>query len=93
MLLGYLLDYSDYWTQAATEQELKESLADIYKELNNGTIPNVRRLAELEVSWNRETWLSALKIQDVFLCATVANMTGIKIQEREYHSLFPDIEK
>jgi hypothetical protein len=50
MLLGYLQDYPDYWTQAETDQELKENLADIYKDLTNGAIPNVRRLAELEVS-------------------------------------------
>jgi predicted RNase H-like HicB family nuclease len=50
MLLGYLQDYPDYWTQAETDQELKANLAEIYKELTNGTISNVRRLAELEVS-------------------------------------------
>jgi predicted RNase H-like HicB family nuclease len=50
MLLGYLQDYPDYWTQAETDQELKENLADIYKELTNGAILNVRRLAEFEVS-------------------------------------------
>lgn len=50
MLIGYLLDYPDYWTQAETEQELKENLSEIYKELTNGVISNVRRLAELEVS-------------------------------------------
>jgi hypothetical protein len=50
MLIGYLLDYPDYWTQAVTDQELKENLADIYEDLTNGAIPNVRKLAELEVS-------------------------------------------
>ncbi len=47
--LGYLEEYPDYWTQAETENELKDNLTDIYKELTNGTIPNVRRVAELEV--------------------------------------------
>jgi predicted RNase H-like HicB family nuclease len=50
MWLGYLEEYPDYWTQAETENELKENLADIYKELTSGTIPSVRRVAELEVS-------------------------------------------
>lgn len=50
MWLGYLEEYPDYWTQAETEDELKENLVDLYKELISGTISNVRRLAELEVS-------------------------------------------
>jgi predicted RNase H-like HicB family nuclease len=50
MWLGYLEEYPDYWTQAETESELKENLADLYKELTSETIPNVRRVAELEVS-------------------------------------------
>jgi predicted RNase H-like HicB family nuclease len=50
MWLGYLEEYPDYWTQAETESELKENLADIYKELTSGLISNIRRVAELEVS-------------------------------------------
>ncbi len=50
MWLGYLEEYPDYWTQAETEDELKENLTDIYQELTSGTISNVRRVAELEVS-------------------------------------------
>jgi predicted RNase H-like HicB family nuclease len=50
MWLGYLEDYPDYWTQGQTEQELRENLADIFKELTSGTIPNVRKRAELEVA-------------------------------------------
>ena len=50
MWLGYLEDYPDYWTQGETEAELKENLLDIYQELTAGTIPNVRKVAELEVS-------------------------------------------
>ncbi|MEH1792094.1 MAG: hypothetical protein V7L17_05305 [Nostoc sp.] len=41
MWLGYLQEYPDYWTQAETENELKENLTDIYKELTSRTIPNV----------------------------------------------------
>ena len=50
MWLGYLEEYPDYWTQGETEEELKENLLDIYQELTDGIIPNVRKVAELEVS-------------------------------------------
>lgn len=50
MWLGYLEEYPDYWTQGETEEDLKENLLDIYQELTGGTIPNVRKVAELEVS-------------------------------------------
>ena len=48
--LGFLEDYPDYWTQGQTEEELRENLTDIFKELTSGTIPNVRKRAELEVA-------------------------------------------
>ena len=48
--LGYLEEYPDYWTQGETEEELKENLLDIYQELTDGKIPNIRKVAELEVS-------------------------------------------
>ena len=48
--LGYLEEYPDYWTQGETEKELKENLLDIYQELTDDIIPNVRKVAELEVS-------------------------------------------
>jgi predicted RNase H-like HicB family nuclease len=47
--LGYLEEFPDYWTQGKTQDELKENLVDLYKELNSGTIPNVLRVAELEI--------------------------------------------
>lgn len=50
MWLGYLEEFPDYWTQGETEEELKESLIDLYKELSSGTIPNVLRVAELEIA-------------------------------------------
>ncbi len=50
MWLGYLEEYPDYWTQGETEEDLKENLLDIYQELTSGTIPNIRKVAELEVS-------------------------------------------
>jgi predicted RNase H-like HicB family nuclease len=50
MWLGYLEDYPDYWTQGESETELRENLLDLYKDLNGGMIPNVRKVAELEIS-------------------------------------------
>jgi len=47
--LGYLEEFPDYWTQGTTQDELKENLIDLYKELSSGTIPNVLRVAELEI--------------------------------------------
>ena len=50
MWIGYLEEYPDYMTQGETFEELKENLADIYKEITSGTIPCVRKVAELEVA-------------------------------------------
>jgi len=50
MWLGYLEEYPDYWTQGETIEELEENLRDIYRELTSGSIPCVRRVAELEVA-------------------------------------------
>jgi predicted RNase H-like HicB family nuclease len=50
MWLGYLEEYPDYWTQGETEEELKENLADIYKEVTSGNLPSIRKVAELEVA-------------------------------------------
>ncbi|MBW4612915.1 MAG: hypothetical protein KME21_06460 [Desmonostoc vinosum HA7617-LM4] len=44
MWLGYLEEYPDYWTQAETEEELKENLIDIYKELTSGVIPKLKNI-------------------------------------------------
>ncbi|MGK7933957.1 MAG: type II toxin-antitoxin system HicB family antitoxin [Microcystaceae cyanobacterium] len=38
MILGYLEDYPDYWTQGESLDELKENLQDIYKDLTSGVI-------------------------------------------------------
>jgi predicted RNase H-like HicB family nuclease len=48
--LGYLEEFPDYWTQGETEDELKEHLVDLYKELTSGTIPNIRKMAELNIA-------------------------------------------
>ena len=50
MWLGYLEEYPDYWTQGESLQELRENLKDIFQELSSGSIPGVRRVAELEIA-------------------------------------------
>lgn len=50
MWLGYLEDYPDYMTQGETLTELEENLKDIFKELTSGNIPQVRKMAELELA-------------------------------------------
>ena len=49
MWLGYLEEYPDYRTQGESLEELKENLKDIYQELTSGSVPCVRKVAELEV--------------------------------------------
>jgi predicted RNase H-like HicB family nuclease len=50
MWIGYVEEFPDYWTQGETREELEENLRDIVKELTSGTIPCVRKVAELEVA-------------------------------------------
>ena len=50
MWLGHLEEYPDYWTQGESLQELRENLKDIFQELSSGSIPGVRRVAELEIA-------------------------------------------
>jgi predicted RNase H-like HicB family nuclease len=50
MWLGYPEEFPDYRTQAETLEELQENLKDLYEELTSGTIPEVRRVAELQLS-------------------------------------------
>ena len=50
MWIGYLEEYPDYLTQGETKDELEENLKDILKEVTSGTIPHVRRVAELQVA-------------------------------------------
>ena len=47
--LGYLEEFPDSWTQGETVDELKEHLRDLYEDLSQHRIPEVRRAAELEV--------------------------------------------
>lgn len=47
--VGFLLEYPDYLTQGKTLEELRDHLADLYKELTSGEILGVRRVGELDV--------------------------------------------
>ncbi len=50
MWLGYLEEFPDCLTQGESLAELEENLRDIYADVTNGAIPNVRRRAELAVA-------------------------------------------
>jgi predicted RNase H-like HicB family nuclease len=50
MWLGYLEQFPDYWTQGESQDELRENLVELYKEVNSGDIPKVRRVGELEIA-------------------------------------------
>jgi hypothetical protein len=47
--LGYLEDFPEYWTQGDTFEELAEHLRDLYADLSDERIPDVRKTTELEV--------------------------------------------
>jgi hypothetical protein len=48
--LGYFEEYPDYRTQGESLEDLQEHLKDLYRDLDSGEIPGVRRAAELTVS-------------------------------------------
>ena len=50
MWLGYPDEFPDYVTQGASLDELIENLKDIYEDLSGGSIPAVRRVAELQLT-------------------------------------------
>ena len=50
MWLGYFEEFPDYMTQGESLEDLQENLRDIYHDLNSGSIPAVRRSAELAIA-------------------------------------------
>ena len=48
--LGHLEAYPDYVTQGESLDDLKEHLADLYRELDGGLIPGVKHRDELIIS-------------------------------------------
>ncbi len=45
--LGYFEEFPDYMTQGQSLEDLREHLADLYRDLTSGEIPGIRRVAEL----------------------------------------------
>ena len=48
--LGYLQDYPDYWTQGDSLNDLQDHLRDLYADITSGTLPSLRKVAELAVA-------------------------------------------
>lgn len=48
--LGYLQDYPDYITQGETEDDLKEHLLDLYRDLTSGELPYIKKVDELVIT-------------------------------------------
>lgn len=48
--LGYLQEYPDYWTQGETLAELHEYLQDLYRDLDSGAIPGIRKVEKMVVA-------------------------------------------
>lgn len=48
--LGYLQDYPDYITQGESEDDLKEHLLDLYRDLTSGELPYVKKVDELVIA-------------------------------------------
>ena len=47
MWLGYFETYPDYLTQGESLEELQENLRNLHKDLTDGEIPGIRKVAEL----------------------------------------------
>jgi predicted RNase H-like HicB family nuclease len=47
--LGYLNDYPDHWTPGKTFEDLKEHLLDLYREFDEGDLPGIKKLKEVEL--------------------------------------------
>lgn len=48
--VGYFEDYPDYLTQGKTLDELRENLADLYKDITSHAIPFIKKVDELVLS-------------------------------------------
>jgi predicted RNase H-like HicB family nuclease len=47
--VGWLEAYPDYKSQGMSLEELEENLRDVYKEINSGKIPHIRKIGELAI--------------------------------------------
>ena len=50
MFLGYLEEYPDYWSQAESLEELRENLADLFRDFGSGDLTGIRKVDELVIS-------------------------------------------
>lgn len=48
--IGHLEEFPDYMSQGTSLEELRENLADLFKELTSGQIPSIRRVDQLDIS-------------------------------------------
>ena len=49
MWLGYFEAFPDYLTQGESLVDIEDHLRDLYRDLTSGSIPGIRRVAELSV--------------------------------------------
>ena len=47
--IGYLREFPDYWTQGDSLEDLHSHLRDLYTDLAAGSLPGIRRAADLAV--------------------------------------------
>ena len=47
--IGHLFNHPDYITQGESLDELKENLQDIFNDIDEGHIPNVRTVEEMVI--------------------------------------------
>jgi hypothetical protein len=48
--LGYFKEFPDYVTQGDSLQDLQAHLKDLYHDLTSGSVPGIRRVAELPLT-------------------------------------------
>jgi hypothetical protein len=47
VFLGYLVDYPDYRTQGESPDDLKNHLADLFRDMTSGELPGIRKVDDL----------------------------------------------
>ena len=50
MLLGYLNEFPDHWTQGTDIEDLQENLAALHMTFTTEEIPGIKRVAEFELA-------------------------------------------
>jgi predicted RNase H-like HicB family nuclease len=47
--LGYLVEFPDYWTQGDSLDDLKEHLADLFRDVTSGELKGIRKVDDLVI--------------------------------------------